>query len=73
MTPYTTGFNNNIIMQHGKAITTETMPPWESTHKAFHRVVNKQQEHIMPLLLHKENLHVMIKSFLTQRHSQENF
>jgi hypothetical protein len=45
MSPYTTGFNNNVIMQHGRAFTTETMPPWESTHKVFHRVVNKQQEH----------------------------
>jgi hypothetical protein len=46
MSPYTTGFNNNIIMQHGRAITLETMPLWESTStRSSIEVVNKQQEH----------------------------
>jgi hypothetical protein len=62
MSPYTTGFNNNIIMQHGRAITTETMPPWESTlTKSSSEVVNNNRNIIMPLyqrLLYQEIPHM---------------
>jgi hypothetical protein len=79
MTPYTTGFNNNIIIQHGRAITPETMPPWESTRtRSSIEVVNNNRNIIMPIyqrLLHQEipiwKNHVL--PFLTHWHLQENF